>query len=475
MTGFILLFAVACLGGVIATVGDRIGMKVGKSRLSLFNLRPRQTATLVSVVTGMVASFSTLMLLIALDSQLRKGLFELDDIQQDLSQAQSDLEATRSEKASVESTLAESTLLQVEAQERLRQTNRSLRTAAAREEEILASLSDTQSQLETVSEQADGLQGEIGALQQERQSLIEEQTEVRSQITQRDQEIAQRNTQLSEQSEALASRTAEIAQRDEQIAQREGRLEELQNQQKFLDEQIAQLEVEFEELRFGNVAIPNNANLALNRTTPRNKAEAVTEIEKTLFEANRIALRQVWPGESIERLALTYDSGNFDSIAQRIVDGSTYIIIVSSGANYTVGEPCVSEIINREGQPCLAVNIDAVVDSLIYSPGDGVASVDIDDEDIRTSNLRERLRTLTARIGLQAERDGVINFNPIIAGGLTEPILDFFLRVQNYGQPLRIQAIASQPVNRLGPVYVELAAVKNGEVLFTTLTNRSPQ
>ena len=77
MTGFVLLFAVACLGGVIATVGDRIGMKVGKSRLSLFNLRPRQTATLVSVVTGMVASFSTLMLLIALDSQLRKGLFEL--------------------------------------------------------------------------------------------------------------------------------------------------------------------------------------------------------------------------------------------------------------------------------------------------------------------------------------------------------------------------------------------------------------
>jgi uncharacterized protein (DUF3084 family) len=58
-SGYILVLAVLLLGGVIATLGDRIGMKVGKARLSLFNLRPRQTATLVSIATGSVISAST--------------------------------------------------------------------------------------------------------------------------------------------------------------------------------------------------------------------------------------------------------------------------------------------------------------------------------------------------------------------------------------------------------------------------------
>ncbi|MEM9165037.1 MAG: DUF3084 domain-containing protein, partial [Cyanobacteria bacterium P01_F01_bin.4] len=71
--GLILVATILLLGGVIATVGDRIGMRVGKARLSLFNLRPRQTATVVSVLTGGVISASTLGLLLITSEQLRKG------------------------------------------------------------------------------------------------------------------------------------------------------------------------------------------------------------------------------------------------------------------------------------------------------------------------------------------------------------------------------------------------------------------
>ena len=55
-SGYILIVAILLLGGVIATLGDRIGTKVGKARLSLFNLRPRKTATLVTVITGSLIS-----------------------------------------------------------------------------------------------------------------------------------------------------------------------------------------------------------------------------------------------------------------------------------------------------------------------------------------------------------------------------------------------------------------------------------
>lgn len=39
------------LGGILSTLGDRLGSKVGKARLSLFNLRPRKTAVVITALT----------------------------------------------------------------------------------------------------------------------------------------------------------------------------------------------------------------------------------------------------------------------------------------------------------------------------------------------------------------------------------------------------------------------------------------
>ncbi|MGB3297051.1 MAG: DUF3084 domain-containing protein, partial [Phormidesmis sp.] len=366
MTGFVLIFAVACLGGVIATVGDRIGMKVGKSRLSLFNLRPRQTATLVSVATGMAASFSTLMLLIALDGQLRKGLFQLDDIQLELAAAQQDLESTRTEKDDVESTLEKSTQLQKEARSRLLETNESLETAVAREEETLGRLLDTQSQLSSVSDQATSLRSEINSLRSERQALVEEQAKVRAQISQRDSEISQRNQQLSARSEELSKVNAElsnrdrqIAQRDQEIAEREGRLKDLQTQRAFLAEEIKNLESEFQGLRLGNVAIGRNQTLALTITRADSEAAAQRAVDDALATANRLAAQTILPGiESIKAQAIRFDPETVQQIVRSITDKQNYVIRVSSAANYIVGEPCVNAALTQGGEPCLQVNID---------------------------------------------------------------------------------------------------------------------
>ncbi len=462
MTGFILLFAVACLGGVIATVGDRIGMKVGKSRLSLFNLRPRQTATLVSVATGMLASFSTLMLLIALDSQLRKGLFQLDDIQQDLSQAQTDLESAVTERETVEGTLEESKSLQIEAQDRLRDTNRSLRTAIAREEETLDNLVETQDRLDTVSAQIGSLSDEISGLRSERQQLIEEQTAVRSQIAQRDQALQARNQEL-------ADRDRQIVQRNQDIDERTRRLEDLQAQQTLLTEEISRLDDEYQVLRLGNVAIRRNETLAVTLARSDSVEAAQRAVEAALVEANRLALRAIWPGLSeINDFAIEFDTDAVQQIIEATADTRSYIIRVSSAANYVVGEPCVGEILNMEGEPCLQVNIEAPVNAIRYAPGETVAAVQVDREDLADEDLAERYRALQIRAEIQARRDGIIYFNPIVARGLAEPVLDFLRQVQAYDQPLEIQAIASQPIYTIGPVYLGLAAVQNERVLFTT-------
>ncbi len=58
--GYTLILAILVLGGLIATVGDRLGSRIGKARLSIFKLRPRTTATVVTIVTGALISASTL-------------------------------------------------------------------------------------------------------------------------------------------------------------------------------------------------------------------------------------------------------------------------------------------------------------------------------------------------------------------------------------------------------------------------------
>ena len=482
MTGFILLFTVACLGGVIATVGDRIGMKVGKARLSLFNLRPRQTATVISVATGMVASFSTLLLMIALDGQLRRGLFDLDEIQEDLAIAQSDLEETRAERDEVEQTLEEATEQQAEARSRLLEINESLQTAIAREEDTLDRLLATESQLGSVSEQAVALRGEINDLRNERQALVNEQAQVLEQIAlrdqeidQRNQEIQQRNRQLAERSEQLAETNAEIgerdrriAQRDQEIAEREARLEELQTQQAFLSEEIRNLETEFQGLRQGNVAIGRNQTLALTLTRTNSEEAARRAVDDALAQANRLVAQAILPGiDAVDSVAIRVDPDTVQQVVSAITDQQNYVIRVSSSANYIVGEPCVNDALTQGGEPCLDINLDYAINEVRYQPGETLARTNVS-RNVGTEALIEKFTLLRATAEFQARRNGIIRYQPIIAGGRSDIVLGFLSQVQTANIPLEIQAIISQPVLTTGPVYVDLAAVQDGEVLFRT-------
>lgn len=468
MTGFVLLFAVACLGGVIATVGDRIGMKVGKSRLSLFNLRPRQTATVVSVATGMVASFSTLMLMIALDDQLRKGLFQLDEIQADLATAQSDLESTQAEKETAESTLKDAIARQEEAQSRLFETNESLETAIAREEEILANLSETKDQLSSVSEQAGSLRGEINDLRSEREALVAEQTKVRAQIAQRDEEIAQRDQELSARNQELSERDDQIAQRDNDIAEREVRLAALETQKAFIDKEIERLELEFSSLRLGNVAIGRNETLALTITRADSEETARRAVEDALLSANQLVVQTVLPGiDSINSLAILVKPSIIDNIVSSIADSRNYVIRVSSAGNYIVGEPCVNAAITQGGDPCLQVNVDSAINEVRFQQGESLAVVEIESgRQLSNESLIERYSILRTTAEFQARRNGIIYYEPIIANGRPEAVLEFLAQVKNYSEPLEIRAIANQPILTTGPVYLDLIAVQGNQVLF---------
>lgn len=65
--------------------------KIRKERLSLFNLRPKHTISLVAMLTGMSISASTLLILFVADKDLRRTVFKPEQIHREIQSKQEEL------------------------------------------------------------------------------------------------------------------------------------------------------------------------------------------------------------------------------------------------------------------------------------------------------------------------------------------------------------------------------------------------
>ena len=282
-TGWILIAAILVLGGAIASVGDRVGTKVGKARLSLFNLRPRKTAILVTVLTGSLISASTLAILFGASEQLRTGVFRLEKIQKNLRNARKELEKTKEQKSQVENELAQAKSQQAEAQQKLDATNQSLQSTLAKLSEATANqarteaqlkqtqgqlnitqsqlsqnqskLNQTQNELNQTQSQLNAVSSQVMALRDERQKLIDQRDQLQAErsnlIAQRNQLQAERLALIGQRNQLQAERATLIGQRDQLQAERQnliGQRDQLQAERSNLIGQRDQLQAERQDL-----------------------------------------------------------------------------------------------------------------------------------------------------------------------------------------------------------------------------------
>ena len=103
MSGWLLIIFLLLLGGLISTLGDLLGSKIGKARFSVLKLRPKKTAVLITILTGSLISASSLSLMILVNRQLRVGLFRLGDLQKKLQESKQVLIPLKKEREKLES------------------------------------------------------------------------------------------------------------------------------------------------------------------------------------------------------------------------------------------------------------------------------------------------------------------------------------------------------------------------------------
>lgn len=79
--GAAIFLVLIVMGGVIAFLGDRIGSKVGKKRMTLFGLRPKYTSVIVTIISGVLISFSTVAVMAVVNENVRVALFGMSRLQ----------------------------------------------------------------------------------------------------------------------------------------------------------------------------------------------------------------------------------------------------------------------------------------------------------------------------------------------------------------------------------------------------------
>jgi uncharacterized protein (DUF3084 family) len=181
VSGYILVAVVLFLGGIIAVSGDRIGSKVGKARLTLFKLRPRQTATLITVVAGTLLSASVLTVLFASSEQLRTGIFDLQKLQGKLRSTSAELAQAISQKNNFQRDLEKLRIEQSEAKDALSGVNQSVRDELTKRSTTTQQLNNLRQQLEAVGTQKTTLKKEVSETTRKIEDLTTQQIVLKKQ------------------------------------------------------------------------------------------------------------------------------------------------------------------------------------------------------------------------------------------------------------------------------------------------------
>ncbi len=100
---WILIVFLILLGGLIAPFGDLLGTKIGKSRFSIFKLRPKKTATIITIITGGFISSISIGLLLLVSEEFRQRLFvDIPFLQKTLDESKKALIPLKEERKKLE-------------------------------------------------------------------------------------------------------------------------------------------------------------------------------------------------------------------------------------------------------------------------------------------------------------------------------------------------------------------------------------
>jgi len=396
--GLPLIVILILLGGFIAYLGDRVGMRVGRQRLTLFGLRPKHTSVIITIATGILIVAASLAVLSIASEEVRTALFRMREIQE------------------------------------------ALATTRLQYEGVVEELARQRAELERTQAQRDAATQELAVVEERLQRIGAEYEQAVAALQE-----AQENLEFTQQRVSNLQQIGEELQR--RIEEMQGRIAEMEAEIEVLETQIRAANLQLDIVRGGELAF-QAGDIVLAEVIEGGAPQPEIE-EKLLALLERADLLAVQRGARLPGAqpptALQLPDGVFEGAA-RILAGSSqrWVVRVVSLYNTTVGEP-------------LTVDIALVEEQLIYRQGETIAETVVEG---RASGLvRDELIRLLQSVfdaaiarGMLTDEDGFVS-----EGVSLQEFVDTISRVEQMGGPARVKAVAAEDTyNTQWPLRIRL-------------------
>ena len=389
---YTILFVLALIlvSGFIAYFGDLLGRRMGKKRLTLFGLRPRHTAIIVTTITGMLISALALFALISANSQFREVLTRHEQIlaqSKRLSTTNANLERMNEAllKRSGELT-RQVTLHQEEVDAALEEVRKATNArdkaeaAVGRLEKEIAARKTELAQLRTRTHAAESeltaVNAQLGKVRSELKTARSNLTQARDDLSEAQKNLLEAVLRLSDASARLASTQQQLEETEQQLSQR---TEEL----KALKELTAKFAVESAQARGAGFILNQGEEIVRGEISTRQSA---AELERALYSLlERASERAAGLGAKIEQndraVTVVYRVYSPDGKYAWLIDDEPGLVteavdtIRGTIRDVLVQVVCAVNTLPGEQVP---VELKLYINKLVFHEGDRIALTKID-------------------------------------------------------------------------------------------------
>ncbi|MEA3285529.1 MAG: DUF3084 domain-containing protein [Synergistota bacterium] len=346
-----LIFFTVLLSALVAFLGDLLGMRIAKKRITLFGLRPRHTSTLITAITGMVIAMGIMTALAVTSDTVRTALFSLKYVQRQVLDLTSQLQEARDESDLMGIRYVESLQKLENSEKELAHVNEKLNSLTPELEATRKEISELRSQRAKLQEQIEALRSEAVNLRRGLEAVREGRVvafadELLSQETV--QEGASREDLLSIMSNLrnkvrfIVARRASISPEDISIGKDEQEEERVISRclvinsrkvirARALSNVVAGDPVTLSYRVYESVRVYRKGELVFRKAVPsvNDVAEAEGVLHEILKEVNPIAVRDGILRDPFTRTVGQIDATDFYEAVDRLKDTESSQIIVS--------------------------------------------------------------------------------------------------------------------------------------------------
>lgn len=491
--GVVLVLSMCLVGAVIAYAADLLGRQLGKKRLSLFGLRPKHTAALLTTVAGGLIPIVTIAVLSASVKDVRvmlqegsRAASERDKKVLELQAAQKDLGVTRDQIAGLTKTRAEleGSVTTLRAQNTNLENQRNKAIGSLRQTQ--SSLSQSRRIADVLKRSSAVLKGQVGTYRREVSGLQNTKQRLETDLKSVNDRLKSTNAELNliqSKEYALQAQLSDLDRRIKGLLSDKTRLEsasdeflrqieDLQRQKQRVEESIAEVGRQRAQLMedidsLNSLRSQLIESLGAVRTQPMTYARG-EELFRIVVPAGA--------SESIVRSAMTslLRSARIDAKARGAAASDNYaevslipietkdgrVLTIDQQENMIVeqarqkGDPQVliaNSLVNSFAGEFVRIGISVLPNTVVYKQGQVIAETRIDGLQDERQILAELNNFVRNKVAQQAIKDQMIP----AAGkesGLGEVDSDEVVRLVNelksYGRPLRVQALAAKVTRR---------------------------